>query len=145
MPLKRAEHWATRELHDFLIAREKTPFAWGTNDCALFAADAIQAMTGADIATDFRGYSTEIGAFRKIRSVAKGETITDAMAWCAEKFDMPEWHSPLMAQRGDLVAVEDTGRLVAGIVHLNGRHVVVVGETGLKRLPVTATKRAWKV
>ena len=64
---------------------------------------------------------------------------------------MTEWLSkdgkplPLMARRGDLVVVEDAGRLIAGLVHLNGSWAVSVGAAGLKLLPLNAVRRAWKV
>lgn len=35
-------------------ARRSVPFAWGSNDCRLFAADAVQAMTGVDHAAELR-------------------------------------------------------------------------------------------
>jgi len=149
MGLQRTTHWATRELHDFLLARAETPFAWGTNDCCLFAADAIAAMTGVDIAVDFRGedgepaYTDEASALEMIRNVTGGESVADAAWWCAEKFEMPEWPYPLQAQRGDLVVVENGGRLIAGLVHLSGRHVVTMAESGIVKLPITAIKRAW--
>jgi hypothetical protein len=34
------------------------------------------------------------------------------------------------SRRGDLVTVEDAGNEVAGLVHLNGRDIAVVGEKG---------------
>ncbi len=146
MALTRTPHWATRELHAFLLARAAMPFAWGTNDCAIFAADAIQAFTGTDIAAPFRGaYTTELGALKAIKTVANGTTVVDAVAWCAQQHGMVEWTHPLMARRGDLVIVADTAGPISGIVHLSGRHVVSVGQEGLKRLPVTAILRAWKV
>ncbi|MGC1781755.1 MAG: hypothetical protein WA708_04490 [Acidobacteriaceae bacterium] len=146
MPLKRTEHWATREYHKFLLARAKTPFAWGTNDCCLFPADAIEAFTGVDLASDFRGkYHDEASAFALIKSVANGTTVADAAAYCAAKHGLAERKYPLMAQRGDLVTIENAGSLIAGIVHLNGRHVVSVGASGLLRMPITNVKRAWAV
>jgi hypothetical protein len=146
MPLKRTTHWATRELHDFFLARATQPFAWGSNDCCLFPADAIRAMTGVDLAEDFRGkYSDEASAFALIKEVTGGETVADAAAWCAQKHELPEWHLPLFAQRGDLVVVRDSGRLIAGIVGLTGRGAISVGEEGLKRLPLSAVVRAWKI
>ncbi|MDE2099248.1 MAG: hypothetical protein KGL39_18485 [Patescibacteria group bacterium] len=144
MSLQRAQHWATRALHHFLIERAKTSFAWGTHDCALFAADGILAMTGVDIAADFRGkYHDEASAFALIRQLTGGSTVADAAAWCAKKSGMPEWKFPLLAQRGDLVVLEESGRLIAGLVHLSGRHLVCAGENGLHRLPVTDIRRAW--
>ena len=153
MPLKRTPHWATRELHTFLLERAHKPFAWGTNDCCVFAADAIQSFTGVDLAADFRGkYNDEASAFQAIRTIAGGRTIADAAVYCAKKHELVELAAPLFAQRGDLVLVEDlesaqhrAGRLVAGVVHLNGRHAAVVGEHGLKRISIRNVRRAWRV
>ncbi|HLH35992.1 MAG TPA: hypothetical protein VKX41_15070 [Alloacidobacterium sp.] len=144
--LTRKKHWDTRAFHDFLMSRAATPFQWGVHDCALFAADGIQAITDVDIAADFRGkYTDEAGAFAAIKSIAGGATVADAAAYCMHKRGIPELQHPLMAQRGDLVVVNESGRLIAGLVHLSGRHIVVAGEDGLKRLPITSIVRAWHV
>lgn len=146
MPLTRTEHWATRELHTFLLDRARVPFAWGSNDCCLFPADAIESFTGVDLAADFRGkYTDLVTAFAAIKSVANGDTVGDAAAYCAEKHGLKEWPFALQAKRGDLVVIDQPGGLIAGVVHLNGRHVITVSETGLVRLPITAAKRAWAV
>lgn len=146
MALKRTEHWATRELHQFLLARAQNPFVWGINDCCLFPADAIHAFTGVDLADDFRGkYHDEASAFALIKTVTGGTTAADAAAYCAAKHGLAEWKSPLLARRGDLVVLKNGSTLIAGIVHLNGRHVVTVGETGLLRLSIRAVTRAWAV
>ncbi|MGA2650427.1 MAG: hypothetical protein ABSF28_07880 [Terracidiphilus sp.] len=144
--LVREIHWATRSLHLFLRANARTPFKWGTFDCALFAADGIKAMTGVDIAADFRGkYSTEEEAFALIKHITGGTTVEDAAAYCAAKHGLKEWKSPLFAQRGDLCVLEDSGRLITGLVHLNGRHIVAAGEAGLKKILITKVKRAFHV
>jgi hypothetical protein len=146
MPLTRTQDWDTRELDAFLREQEKAPFQWGVNDCCLMAANAIQAFTGTDIADDFRGkYTTELEAFRLIKTVTGGTSVEDAAAYCAQKHALTEWHSPKLAQRGDLVVIQDGEQVIAGIVHLSGRHVISIGVNGLKRLPLNAVKRAWKV
>lgn len=164
MPLTRTRFWEARpepqQYHGpaapgdfdlFLLARAAAPFQWGTQDCCLFPADAIEAFTGVDIAADFRGqYGCEESAFALIRCVTgKGEdpatAVADAAEYCAAKHGLPEWHAPLFARRGDLVVLRDGGRLIAGIVHLNGRHAITVGEHGLRRLPLSAIARAWQV
>src|SRR5580698_6610570 len=115
MPLKRTTHWATQELDAYLRANADSPFVWGRNDCALFAANGIQAFTGIDIAVDFRDkYTDEASAFALIKTVTGGTTIADAAAWCASKFDLPELlhngkPAPLLAQRGDLVVMTNPG------------------------------------
>lgn len=146
MPLTRLENWDTGALHEFLIERAERPFTWGENDCALFVADAILAMTGVDIAADFRGrYANEEEAFAAVRTITGGSTLEDAAAWCAARHELVEWPLPLFAQRGDMVVVENEGRLISALVHLSGRHAVTVGELGLRRLPITAVVRAWHV
>jgi hypothetical protein len=146
MPLKRCTHWATREFHQFLLTHEKTPFAWGTNDCCLFPANAIHSFTGHDLASDFRDkYSNEEEAFALIQSLTGGTTVEDAAAWCAHKAGLVERPAPLFAQRGDLVVIENGGSVIAGVVHLNGRHVISVGHGGLMRLSLRSVTRAWKV
>jgi hypothetical protein len=152
MALNKHLHWRERHFHAFLLERATMPFAWGTNDCALFAADAILANTGVDIASDFRGkYTTQLGAFRTINKVTGGSTIIDAAAYCAEKHELMEHTHPLMAQRGDLVVIDNAGTLIAGVVHLNGRDVVSVAESGLVRLPIADLSgkpnvvRAWSI
>ena len=138
-----------------MLARRSAPFKWGENDCALFAADGIEAITGVDIAQEFRGtYTTEAGALARIAAVCGGSTVADAAVYCAEKHGLVEWKFPLMAQRGDLVVFQNGANLIAGLVHLAGRHIVAVGPGGLFRFPIaevdeqtgaisTAIARAW--
>ena len=146
MPLTRTPHWATREFHQFLLVRAKEPFIWGKNDCSLFAADAIRSFTGVDLADDFRGkYTDEASAMKVCKSVTGTATIEAAAEWCAQKYGLAEWPTPLLAKRGDLVLVNESGRLISAVIHLNGRHAVTVGEDGLKRLLVTSVVRAWAV
>lgn len=146
MPLTRTPHWATREFHDFLIARAKEPFVWGKNDCSLFVADAIKSFTKVDLASEFRGkYTDESSALALCKTITGTATLEAATAYCAEKRGLAEWKSPFLAKRGDLVLVNDSGRLIAAVIHLNGRHAVTVGEDGLKRLMITQVRRAWAV
>jgi hypothetical protein len=139
LTLKRVKHWETRALHLFLIERSRAPFVWGVNDCATFAADGIKAVTGV-----FRGkYHDEAGALATIAAVCNGSSVADAAAYCAEKHGLGEWPRPLFARRGDLVVFHNGSNLIAGLVHLSGRHLVTVGPSGLYRYPITAIARAW--
>ncbi len=146
MALQRKEHWQTRDFHAFLLERVHTSFSWGINDCCLFAADAILAITGTDIANDFRGkYYDQESAFALIKSVTGGETVADAAAHCAAKYGLIEHQHPFMAKRGDLVVIQNGQNLIAGVVHLNGRHAVSVTESGIVRLPITSVVRSWSL
>jgi hypothetical protein len=144
--LTRKQHWDTRHFNQFLLDNKDKPFAYGDNDCCLHAANVLEAITGTDIASDFRGkYTTQLGALRTIAKVTGGTTIADAAAYCANKHGLTEHTHPLMAKRGDLVVIDNAGTLIAGVVHLNGFHVVSVSETGIVRLPITSIVRAWSI
>lgn len=145
MSISRNQTWQT-ELHKFLLERANSPFIWGVRDCSLFCADAIYAMTGTDIAADFRSqYHDEATAFATIKKITGGSTVADAAAYCAQKFGLTEWTHPLMARRGDLCVLDNAGRLIAAMVHLDGVCVVTVTESGLVTFPITDIKRAWHV
>ena len=73
--MKRANDWPT-ELANFLLTTRKTPFKWGENDCCLFAANAILAMGGDDVAKDVRGhYTTAIGARRIMKNLGAASVV----------------------------------------------------------------------
>ncbi len=102
MSLTRFKEWAAY-LDTFIHARSKTPFAYATNDCCLFAADAIKEITGTDIAASFRGtYTDEASANAVI--TANGGTVATLVASLATQFSMASV-PPLTAQSGDLVAL----------------------------------------
>jgi len=146
MPIQRSSTWLTKELDAFLRENANAKFVWGTLDCSLFAANAIQAMTGVDIADDFRGkYADEASAFALIKTVTGGTTVADAAAHCASKHGLTEWKYPLQAQRGDLVVVQNGTNLIAGVVDLSGKYVASIGETGILRVSIRNIKRAWQV
>lgn len=58
--------WQGR-LTAYLAERAREPFAPGRHDCMLFAAGAVQAMTGRDLARGWRGYRTLAEGQRKLR------------------------------------------------------------------------------
>lgn len=65
-------NWQT-QLIKFIQHNRDRPFEWGSFDCCLFVADAINLMTGRDIAADFRGrYRSKSGATRALKKYGKG-------------------------------------------------------------------------
>lgn len=78
MDLKRFPDWPQR-LARAIDERLATPYAWGQNDCALFAADLVRAVTGQDFGKPFRGaYTDEAGAQAML--AAHGWADIEAMA-----------------------------------------------------------------
>lgn len=144
--LQRREDWPER-LAALIDERMREPFKWGANDCALFAADAVLAITGTDLAADWRSqYADEAGAVLAAQSLLS--TVVTAGEIVAALRDMAHRSlgpavPPLMARRGDIVLVE----------HGNGHSLAVClgavatapGRRGLLQLERAAWRYAWRV
>jgi hypothetical protein len=116
----------------FQVNRSR-PFAWGTWDCGIFAADAIQAMTGVDLGAGYRGqYSSaaEAALFGTVEEIVAKTELTPC--------------PPNFAHRGDLLLVTNPRTACLGILGLDGRAVIVT-DNGLAWLPRTAILRSWHI
>lgn len=130
--------WPER-LAAFVEQHRRTPFAWGSHDCALFAAAAVQAITGADPLAAWRGtYTTEEEA-EAILGGLRMEEFLDAVyrQWGAQPIGAK------LAARGDVV-VMDVGNLPTCGVHLGGS-VAAPGAERLHFLPTRLIRLAWKI
>lgn len=139
--MKRNDDWPERLKYYLEDVRDRA-FAWGENDCILFAAGALEQMTGVDTAAEFRGkYKTELGAARLLKRLApKGLPVAIAEALNTEEI------APLQAQRGDVVLIPtEDGKSALGIVDLRGTAVVSVGGSGLEYRSLSAAVKAWRV
>lgn len=138
--MKRTEGWRDR-LGLFIQSRYGRPFSWGSNDCAMFAADAIKEMTGTDMAEKFRGYQEPPG-----RAVAK--SLEHIMEHVCPIFGLQEIPS-YMALAGDLVLLENPDKKLwphaLGIVGTNGEPVTVRPDEGVVSVPPELIARAWRV
>jgi hypothetical protein len=144
--ITRTHTWEA-DLHHYLTDQLDQPFQFGARDCCLFVCDAVLAMTGTDVAEDFRGrYSTAIGAARTIRSITgTGPTVEDAAIYVTSKFEMPKLDAVLLAQRGDVVLYDGDEGPILGLVALNGRDALFVTETAMRRIPLAECRAAWRV
>lgn len=124
--------WQSR-LAAVIEARDAQAFAWGTNDCCIFAADCVLAMTGCDLAAAFRGtYSDALGAERLIAELGGVEQIADAN--CLHQI------APIAAALGDVGVVESDGRKLLAIC--GGAVWLAPGASGLVRFD--RALRAWR-
>jgi len=142
--LQRREDWP-EQLAALVESRLHTPFAWGTNDCAVFAADAVLAITGTDLAADWRGQYASEQAARSMRSasghLASGDIVA-ALYDMAHRLLGPAV-PPLMARRGDVVLVEhDVGHSLAVCV---GSVAAAPGRRGVVMVERDAWRYAWRV
>lgn len=131
--LTRARDWPER-LAAFIDSRRHAPFAWGANDCALFAADGVLAMTGTDLAKTLRGYKTERGALSRMRKAGGIRGFAR---------DLPQ-RAPGFASRGDIVLAIVEARETFGLVSGNG-HWCAPGATQLLFRPLSEVVLVVKV
>jgi hypothetical protein len=130
----RRSDWQQR-FADFFAERRSMPFAWGSNDCCLFAADAVLAMTDVDHAQDLRGYTSALQARRLIED--RGGLAQIA----TEALGPPV--AVVFAAVGDVVLMQNEGRDLLAIC--NGGVALAPGQNGIAVLGMDAALAAWKI
>lgn len=137
MKLERYPDWSQR-VAALIRDRARRPFAWGVNDCAIFAADAVLAATGQDLALTFRGrYRSRRGAGHVLRAHgwASLEELGDAV--------LPR--STERPRRGDVVLYAGRNGNFLGVVWSAG--VAGPDDTGVRLWPLDqdAILATWSV
>ena len=129
----RLPDWQER-LDALISARRDQPFAWGENDCCTFAASAVEAVTGHDLADGLRGHRSVQEAAEVLRK--HGGVVGLATARLGPAI------APALAQVGDV-----------GMATLNGRDTLVIcagsgwvgpGSAGLVFVEHAAASHAWR-
>lgn len=140
--MRRIDDWPTR-LAQFIDSRAEVPFAWGTNDCGLFACDAVLEIAGIDMAADMRGaYDSEEGAYDQMEVLCGGDLEAYAVQIAADH-ELAEIN-PLKAQRGDVVLWRTELGPTLGIIGLDGQGLFVTPK-GLLSVPLRSLDRAWRI
>lgn len=132
----RYSDWPKR-LSDYLESKKNTPFEWGVNDCIMFAAKGLEAITGQNHYQEYVGYTTEVGAKALLDANGGFEGIIG-------KHIGPGHRKHLMARRGDLALLK-IPNFTCGIVDDSGQFVAVPSENGLVKYPLTKAWRIWAV
>ncbi len=128
----RLRDWQSR-LDALVMERLHQPFQWGSNDCCLFAADCVKAVTGYDPASDLRGhYADEFEAARLLQAL--GGVVVLASQRLGEVIPVS------MAQLGDIGVSVCDGRQT--LVCCMGAHWMGPGKDGL--VPVLNVVQAWR-
>jgi len=136
LPTQRLRDWPER-LAALFAASAARPFEWGRFDCCLFAADAVQAVTGHDPAADLRGrYRSKLGAARVLGRFGGVAGVAAARAG----LEVP----PAMAQPGDVgLSHHQPGQPALAVWGGSAWHAVGAG-AGLVVVPASAVVRAWR-
>ena len=133
----RLPDWRPR-LSAYLAAAGARTFRPGLHDCALFAAGAVQAMTGSDAAAAWRGtYSSLEEGQRALQLAGFSDHVALVAAYLHEV-------NPAHASVGDLAALPGAdGRPALGIVQ--GASVYVLQPSGMSLVNRLQMKRAFRV
>lgn len=141
--LTRKQNWQVL-LHDYLRACRAREFQYGSFDCCLFVCDAIESMTGVDVAAPFRGrYQSRKQAFRALENYAGCASVRTVTERVTGDHGMPEV-SPSLAQRGDVVLIPRAHDYSLGLVSLCG-DILAAAAVGFEHAPLSLAIRAWRV
>jgi hypothetical protein len=132
----RFEDWQSR-LVEYLSGVSRAEFAYGTHDCALFCAGAVEAMTGVDLAVNWRGqYKTMAQGLR----VLNADGYRDHVDLAARHFE----EIPIFAATlGDLAVMPTAEGLALGVVQ--GEGVYVLSQDRLGVMSIDQALRAYRV
>jgi hypothetical protein len=136
MPLTRHVDWRPR-LVAYLAEIARQPFAPGRNDCALFLAGGVLAMTGEDFAAPFRGrYTTPRGGLRVLRKAGFEDHVALAAHHLSER-------PVASAREGDGAVIPTRDGPALGIVQ--GAGIYGLGPDGLVISPLLSAERVFEV
>ena len=137
-PLVRRPDWPLR-LEALVADRPQQPFAWGSQDCALFVADCVQALTGTDVAPPaLRRHRTPRAALRSLR--AHGGLHGIAQAALGTPID------PALAGVGDVLLTRPSAQAHHPMLAVcNGATAIAPGPFGLVSLDLAQVSHAWRV
>ena len=125
----RLYNWESR-LSAYVTTVAREGFEYGRHDCALFAAGAVEAVTGTDPGPAFRGrYSTLKGGLKAVRKAGFSDHVAVMRASCPA---IPR--ASVMA--ADLAIIGDGAEAALGVVQ--GAMIYVLRDTGLGLVPLDA-------
>lgn len=120
-------------LVNYIAIKRHEPFNYGVNDCCLFAAGAVEAITGEDPMPEFRGkYDSLKTSLIAIRDIGAG-TLEATMDGKFPEVEIGH------AQRGDLAFFDDS----VGVVM--GSFAYFVSDDGLERINRSFWDKCWGV
>ena len=134
----RLPDWRVR-LTEYLGQVSRRTFRPGVHDCALFAAGAVEAMTGIDPAASWRGsYRSIADGVKALRGAGFGDHLELVAA-------LLEPVAPALARVGDIAVVpaDDEGVMALGVVQ--GESVYVLQPGGLALLGRLSIQKAYRV
>lgn len=135
----RYRDWSARLSRYFDEATSKE-FNWGEFDCALNAAESTLAITGVDLASQYRGqYSTEEEAYELLRKNGYKDTFELALD------NFPKAEGILNGFSGDLGAFEYAGQHIVGVIYQSRIFSPSPGKRGMGSVSLLKAHTVFKV
>jgi hypothetical protein len=126
-------------LGEYLAFRSGGRFQYGIQDCCLFAAGYVKAVTGVELMAGIQ-YSNRLEALREVRRLGGMEA---AVRRVMARVGFPEI-KPLYASRGDVV-IANIPTPGVGIVGTDGWHAVFLMPKGVGKIPLSMCRLAWRI
>lgn len=138
--MRRHPAWRSR-LFNTVHAAIRQPFKWGENDCALFAARCIEAVTGQDAgAAQYLGaYDSRDGAYALLASLGHADLASLIIATLGAASEI----HPSRARRGDIALLQTAEGEAIGV--FDTERIGAIGLTGYATLERELAVRAFKV
>lgn len=127
--MKRLADWQDRLAS--VVCADRGPLRYGIEDCCLFAADCVQAVTGVDPAREYRGYDVRTAA-RLLRRHGGLIGLVSSI--------LGEPSPPNNMMEGDIVAVPGRNKPALGVV-LHNCIMCICRE----RVPVSSAIVCWRI
>jgi len=132
--MNRFHDWQVR-FEAFIRERQLMPFEWGRNDCALFAADCVEALTGTRLLPKMRGYRNARDA---LMMIDKAGGLRSIAVYALGGFILPAY-----ATVGDVVLIRVGKREALAVC--NGGTAIGPGPDGIQAVPMSSAIAAWRV
>lgn len=132
----RLPDWYSR-LYQLISEKEGEKFKIGQNDCTLFAADIVLALTGEDLAAKYRG---EYKTLKEGKALLEADGYSSNVDYLEKNFS--EVHIAF-SNAGDLGLVKVGGG--HAIVAIMGGFAVGVSKNGLTRYPLSEVSKVFKI
>lgn len=129
----RKENWP-HLLTEYVYQRRNTPFAWAVNDCWQFSIGAVKEISDKDL--------TGVFDYQTARRAAELMKENGGMMAIADKH-LGEAKSIMLAQRGDVVCLINSGRELLGVCL--GEMSAFVAESGIILKSTLECEKAWSV
>lgn len=137
--LVRLQEWSSY-LSTYMKIATQREFAWGSFDCALNAADAVNVLTGVDLAADFRGtYSDEAGAYAALKERGYSDTVDLASQI------LPKADSIYHGFNGDLAGFKYGDHHIVGLIYQGRIFSPSPGKRGMGNVSISKAHTVFKV